>query len=238
MEVLTRGEQALHEKRGFDEVAAVVEHAEDGHGLAGVAIHVVRPGAVIALGVFEEVDDLCQALDAFGARNEFAIDADHERHDAEAAGAGGDDTFIAGNVFAGHAGVGIGAFPVVVEAGVLHHGEQFVVAEFAGGRGWLRSIAGIRGSSNRRRRFCSGRGRRTLAEEVFVAMNAGDLDADGGEFAAVFGAVDYVAGEVGGIGGVPFEFDVAIVAGGVEIGAAQAEMSAESGRRRRESHRR
>ena len=56
-----------------------------------------------------------------------------------------------------------------------------------------------------------------FAEEVFVTMNAGDLRANGDELVAVFGTIDYVAGERSGVGSVPFKFYVAIVAGGAEI---------------------
>ena len=37
VEVLTCGEEALHEERGFDEVSTVVEHAEEGHRRAAVS---------------------------------------------------------------------------------------------------------------------------------------------------------------------------------------------------------
>ncbi len=42
-EILAGGQQALHQKRCLDQIAAVVEHAEDGHSLARLAVHVVRP---------------------------------------------------------------------------------------------------------------------------------------------------------------------------------------------------
>ncbi len=86
---------------------------------------------MVSLCVFEEVDDFREALDALGACNESAIDANDEGGDAHAAGAGRDDAIISGNIFARHSGVGIGSIPVVVEAGFLHHRQKFVVAEFA-----------------------------------------------------------------------------------------------------------
>src|SRR5215472_6719894 len=58
VEVLASGEQTLHEERGFNQVSAVVEHAEDRHGASGGAVHVMRPDAVITVGVLEEVYDL------------------------------------------------------------------------------------------------------------------------------------------------------------------------------------
>src|SRR5215831_12332020 len=65
MEVLARGKQALHEEGGLDEITPIVKHAKDRHGLAGFAVHVVGPCAVVALGPLEEADDLCHALDSF-----------------------------------------------------------------------------------------------------------------------------------------------------------------------------
>ena len=58
-----------------------------------------------------------------------AIDADDERHDAEAARARRDDAIVAGNILERRAGVGMRAFVVVAEAFFLQHGEEFVVGE-------------------------------------------------------------------------------------------------------------
>lgn len=57
-----------------------------------------------------------------------------------------------------------------------------------------------------------------LAEEIFIAVNAGKLDSDWRVTVAVEGAVDDVATEGGEFSGVPFEFDVAVVPGGTEVG--------------------
>lgn len=127
VKILARRQQALHQEGSLDQVSAVVEHPEHRHGTARVAVHVVRPRSVIALGVCEEVDDLCQPLRTLFAGNEAAIDANDERHDAEPARPGGDDSLIAGNIFARHAGVRIGPFPVVLEARLLQHRKQFVI---------------------------------------------------------------------------------------------------------------
>ena len=96
-----------------------------------MTIHEVRPHAVIARSCFEERDDLLHARETFVARDETAIDADDERHDAEAARAGGDDAVVAWNIFERCAGVGMRTFVVITEAFFLNHGEKFVVGECA-----------------------------------------------------------------------------------------------------------
>ena len=58
-----------------------------------------------------------------------AIDADDERHDAEAARARGDDAIVARNILERRAGVGMRAFVVIPEAFFLQHREKFVVGE-------------------------------------------------------------------------------------------------------------
>src|SRR5580704_3621205 len=127
MEILTRSEQTFDKERSFDEIAGVVEHAENRKARPCVSIHEVRPHAVIARSCFEERDDLLHAREAFVARYESAIDADDERHDAEAARAGGNDTIVAGNILERGSGVGMRALVVITEAFFLNHGEKFVV---------------------------------------------------------------------------------------------------------------
>src|SRR5436309_14709336 len=127
MEVLAGGQKSLHEKRCFDEVAAIIEGSEDGHGLPRTAVHVVGPGAVVTLRSFEEINDLRQALYALLTSDESTVHADDKRHYPEAAGTSGDHAVISGDVLPRHACVGVGALPVVVEAGFLQHGEELVV---------------------------------------------------------------------------------------------------------------
>ena len=62
MEVLPRGKQSLHKKRGLDQIAGVIEHVKQGEGLARVAVHEVRPYTVIAGRLFQEGDNLRQPL--------------------------------------------------------------------------------------------------------------------------------------------------------------------------------
>src|ERR1039458_25839 len=112
VEILPCCQQAFHEKRSLDQVSAVFEHAKYGHRLAGIAVHEVRPRAVISRGMFEKINDLGQPLDALLTRNKTALDADHEGHDAEAAGSRRDDAIVSGNIFTSHARVGICSLPV------------------------------------------------------------------------------------------------------------------------------
>src|SRR5437016_10470072 len=72
-EVLSGGEQSFHQERRFHQVSAVVEHAEDRHRLARASVHVMRPGAVIALRVFQELDDLRQPLEGIHSLYQTAV---------------------------------------------------------------------------------------------------------------------------------------------------------------------
>src|SRR5256885_1669665 len=83
-EVLARGQQALSEEGGLDQVAAVIVTAEQGNHAAGAPAHEVRPDAVKPVCLLEEIDDLSHARRALRVRDEAALRADDERHDAEA----------------------------------------------------------------------------------------------------------------------------------------------------------
>ena len=102
-------------------------------------------------------------------------------------------------------------FPVVAEAGFLHHGEEFVVGEGAGRgqnleRRWRLVPGDIDGSD------FVGRGFAADAEEVFVAGAIASLDADRGVRLAVVGAEYFVVlqGRVGDRS--PAQVDVAVIA--------------------------
>src|SRR5258705_269845 len=72
LKVLPRGQESLHHEGGLDQIAAVVQHAEERHGLAGSAVHVVGPRAVITLRVLEEAHDAEEALESLLAGDEVA----------------------------------------------------------------------------------------------------------------------------------------------------------------------
>ncbi len=126
--VLTRSQQPLHEECGLNEVSAVVEPAEDRHGLAGSTVHEMRPRAVETICLLKEGDDAGEPLHALRAGDEAAIHADEDSHDAEAAGSSGHHARVAGHTLKSHSGLRVRALlPVVAEALLLHHGEQLVV---------------------------------------------------------------------------------------------------------------
>src|SRR5258706_9902270 len=72
LEVLPRGQESLNHEGGLDQIAAVVQHAEERHGLAGGTVHVVGPRAVIAWRVLEEAHDAEQAVESLLAGEEGA----------------------------------------------------------------------------------------------------------------------------------------------------------------------
>src|SRR5689334_11011868 len=93
----------------------------------------MRPCSVEARSMLQESDNLGQPFDRLLARDKRAVSSHNDRRDATSAGAGGDNTVIAGNALARHARAGIGSFPVITKGGFLDHGQQFVVAKSAGG---------------------------------------------------------------------------------------------------------
>src|SRR5580698_7040304 len=133
MKILPRGQQAFHKEGSLDQVASVFIHAEHGHRLAIIAIHKMRPRAVVALGVLKKSDDLCQPFHSFLSSDEAPIHSNHQSHDCETARAGGDDAIISGNIFASHPGMRVRALPVVTKAGSLQHGEKFIVGHLVSG---------------------------------------------------------------------------------------------------------
>src|SRR5580765_2936085 len=76
--ILACGEKSLHQKRCFHQVAAIIEHAKNRHGLSGASIHIVGPCAMVALRAFEEAHDFSEAFHALLTSNEPAIHADDE----------------------------------------------------------------------------------------------------------------------------------------------------------------
>src|SRR5689334_21454396 len=138
----------------------------------------MRPGAVIALGTFKETHDFTEAFYALFASDEVAIDSDNQRRNSESARTGGNDTVVSWNVFACHSGVRISSIPVIAKAGLLQHGEKFIVAEFArrgasrGGKRRL-SILPVRGSH-----FVLGR-HAWLCQKICVTVCIWKLNADG-----------------------------------------------------------
>ena len=214
-EVLARREQALHQEGSLDEVPAVVVLAEDGNDLARGAVEEVRPGAVEPVGALEELDDAEQAARALVASDEAAFDADDQRHDSEPRRAGGDDAGIARDVLERHTRHGVRSFPVVAEAGLLHHRQQPLVVELPGGRlrdGRERRLA-VRAVA--RRHLVESPPAR-LAEEVRVARDTRLLHTDRLVAHAVERPVDHVPLRLAPGARRPAEVDVALVGHGLQ----------------------
>ena len=196
-EVLPRRQQALHQERRLHQVRAVVVRPEVRHGLAGASVEEVRPDAMKSVGAREEAENPHQPLGGRLARHEAALGPDDEGHDAEARGAERDEVLVARLDLERHPGIRMRAVPVVAEVRLLHHRQQFVVGERAGGGlhggRWGRLVvAGI----DSRNPVAGGAAR--SAEEVDVALAPRLLDSDRHERAAIVGTVDAVMQEVGG----------------------------------------
>ena len=135
VEVLAGREQACQQERGLDEVAAVVLGAERDRPPA-VAVEEVRQDAVVAVGLEQEADHGQEALERRGAADPAAADAHDDRHDAEAAAAGGDDlgavvrTAVA--ALAREPAGGVGEVPEVAQRLPLHQVEQGALVQIRG----------------------------------------------------------------------------------------------------------
>ena len=79
IKILPRGEQTFHKKGGLDEIAAIVEPSENRKRLPGVAIHEVRPDAVIARRFLEKRDNLSEPFESLFAGDEPSIYANDQR---------------------------------------------------------------------------------------------------------------------------------------------------------------
>src|SRR5215470_6050859 len=84
-EILPCGQQSFHQEGSFDQIPAVVEHVKNRQRLAGVAIHKMRPRAVISRRIFQESHNLQQAAERLVTSDESALSADDNRHDSESA---------------------------------------------------------------------------------------------------------------------------------------------------------
>src|ERR1019366_9094986 len=124
-------------------------------------------------------------------------------------------TIVAGKVFPRHAGLGICSLPVVVEAGPLEHGEQFVIREFMRGCSDGSRQGGVVKLPIRSGDFVFGADA-GFTEKVLVTIDARDLDSAGNEVAAVKRTVDYIArGRV--LRRIPLKLHVSVVPGGAQI---------------------
>src|SRR5271166_4142930 len=103
VEVLPRGEQALHQEGSLDEVGAILIDAEDRKYVAGAAAEEVRPHAMVAVRARKERSDLQQPVDNLLAGGEATLRANCHGHNAEAAGAKRDDIIISGRILTCHA---------------------------------------------------------------------------------------------------------------------------------------
>ena len=88
--VLPRAQKIHDEKGRLDQVGAVIFVGERNR-LTGGAMQEMREKPVKALGAGQEIDDSVDALAHAGARQEAALSASKQRHDAEARAAAGHD---------------------------------------------------------------------------------------------------------------------------------------------------
>ena len=235
-EILSRGQQTFHQKRGLHQIAGVIDHVEDRQTLRSVAIHKMRPDAVVSRRAFEETYDALHARQPLFAGDESAFHANKQRHDSESAGAGGHDAVIAGNIFERGAGIRMRAVPVIMKRLLLQHGEQFVVAE--------KFVGGARGGSDavRRRRLTVARirGHNAIVEylpaeprKIRVARHAAHLRANGAKVCAVFRAINNVTLDFGSCNGWrdPMQIHVPLVTLGDE-GLRRCQIASSFSRRR------
>ena len=128
LEILARGQQSFHQKRGLHQIAAVVEHAKNQHALRCRAIQEVGPGTVVPRCFFEEVQDSREPFHALRARNEPAIHSDDQYHNAKTGGASRDNAIVSRNILERCPRVRMSpVLPVIAKACLLQHVEQFVV---------------------------------------------------------------------------------------------------------------
>ena len=177
----------------------------------------MRPRAVIALRFLKKADDAGETLEALRLGDEVALHANHNSHDAEAAGSGGHDARIARDAFQSHARSRMRtAFPVVAETLFLQHAEQLIV----------RHRIGLCTHGPRERggavlfvdyRDLVGHMHVQTANEVGVAMEARVLNTDSLERAVVDGSENDGVGKLVGVSRFPLEVDMALKGFGAQI---------------------
>src|SRR5436309_5942662 len=94
VKILSRGQQALDEKCGFHQVAAIVVSAEVRCAAAGQPIEEMRPGAVKAIGFAQKPRNFEQPFGTRFSYDEVALSSGDQRHDTEPGGADRNKIFI------------------------------------------------------------------------------------------------------------------------------------------------
>lgn len=132
-EILMRGQQPLHQKGRLHQIASVVLLAEGFHA-ARPALDPMRPGAVEAVGTFEERDDAFEAFDPLFTGDVAALHTGDKRQNTEAAAARRHDRLVVFGIdavhvdpFARKAAVGLGARPEIIERTPLDTVQQRLV---------------------------------------------------------------------------------------------------------------
>src|SRR5207237_8454947 len=94
---------------------------EIGDHVASSAIEKMRPHAMKAIGGSKKSNDLQHTIRALLSRDEAALNAHQQGHQAETGRAYCDEVFVSGRDLQRHAGVWVCALPVVPKAALLDH---------------------------------------------------------------------------------------------------------------------
>ena len=97
-EVLAHAKQALHQEAAFHQVAAIVLLSERLH-LSGRTVQPVGPYAVEAVGAFQIIGNLGQALHAFGSGDKATLYTYQQTGNTESAATDGDDALVFLGIF-------------------------------------------------------------------------------------------------------------------------------------------
>ena len=123
--ILSRREQAGHQKGRLDEVAAIVLVAE-GNRAAAVAVEPMRKGAMVALRLVEEMDHGEQTIEGRLSSDPSTFHTSKDGHDAEAGAADRNDTRRLVASFAGKTGGRMGEIPEIADRLPLYRVEKLV----------------------------------------------------------------------------------------------------------------
>src|SRR5580692_10588822 len=98
--------------------------------MAGGIIQPMRPGAVKAIGLFQERNDLCETFEALFAGDKVPMDSSQDRHQSETAATRRDDALIVAGInvvhmdtFRPHPAVWFGSRPEILKGLSFHQIE-------------------------------------------------------------------------------------------------------------------
>ena len=132
-EILAYTKQALHQEAAFHQVAAIVLLSERLH-LSGRTVQPVGPYAVEAVGTFQIIGNLGQALHTFGSGDKATLYAHQQTGNTESAATDGDDALVflrivpvQVNAFGRQSGNWLRTVPHVVQMYLLDIVQHFVI---------------------------------------------------------------------------------------------------------------